>query len=389
MRKQIAVLSLVLLVAFASAGFAQEATSGYGDSFDRLTNNVTFGGYFEQEFEDKERSEANFDQHRTILFFGAQPHERIRFFSELEIEHGGFSDVKLEQAWLELALTENHNFRGGIDLIPVGRLNLEHDGNLRDFVFRPTVDDKLIPTTWFESGLSFNGDLTEQLSYTVGISNGLSASSDSSTVGTFGEIEDMRGGAGTNMTEGDDNDDKAIWGRLAWTPLLGTEIGLSGYQSRYSVTSSDSDITFVALDFNHIQGPWEFKGEWVNVDKDERTPGATISDVSRGFDDASGGYIETAYHFFPEGWYDAWFARGFDNPTFTALARYETLDFDGIEDKAGNKVDELVDRDIISLGMNYRPVEQAALKISYDIEDRDSNTAQDQDRFGFGMVLGF
>ncbi len=357
------VLTLMPAAAFGAAGHTE-------GRFDRLGSPVTFGGYFETEYEDVEGAPGDFDQHRTILFFGTQPHERIRFFSELEIEHGGAPDIKLEQAWLEFALTGSQNLRAGIDLIPVGRLNLEHDGNLRDFVFRPAVDGQLIPSTWFESGIGLNGAITETLDYQVGISNGMRPASATDT-GTADEIDSMLG-SGTVLSEGDNNNSKAVWSRVAWTPLLGSEFAVSGYQSDYA---PDRSITFLALDGNYVVGPFEFKGEAVSIDKDQQAPG--------GITGASGGYLETAYHFFPNGLRDSWLASGFDNPTFTALARYETLDFDLPADPDDH------DRNILSLGFNYRPMERMAFKVSYDVDDRQGAAAQDRDRVGAGMVLGF
>lgn len=369
----------LLIVAFAAgigtaasaqSGAVKETYQGPGG----LSNAVTFGGYWEFEYEDKETTSGSagngdFDQHRTILFFGAQPHERLRFFNELEIEHGGHPDVKLEQSWLEFSLNENHNFRGGIDLIPVGRLNINHDGNLRDFVFRPYLDGKLIPTTWFESGLEFNGKLPANLSYQFGVSNGINSSA-VGDVGTRSEFESM---VGSGLDESDNNGSKATYGRVAWNPLLGTEIAVSGYQTTYD--NSDNAINFLALDFNTIHGPWEFTGEAVTIDKDQQAAG--------GLKGANGGRLEAAYHFFPNFLRDSFIASGFDNPTFTALARYEQLNYD--EPSGATSLDE----SYTSVGFNYRPIEQVAYKFSYDIENRDASSATEQNRFGAGMVIGF
>jgi hypothetical protein len=247
-------LALAFVVGLGMTGVqAQEVKETYqGPS--GLSNAVTFGGYYEFEYEDKEAvpgspGYGDFDQHRTILFFGAQPHERLKFFNELELEHGGHPDVKLEQSWLEFSLTENHNFRGGIDLIPVGRKNINHDGNLRDFVFRPYTDGKLIPTTWFESGIEFNGELPANVSYQIGMSNGVNSSSAADT-GTRAEFESM---VSSGLDESDANGSKAIYGRIAVNPILGTEIGFSGYQTAYSGDGEDS-IQFLAVDFNTIHG---------------------------------------------------------------------------------------------------------------------------------------
>ncbi len=427
MPRSIALLGTVLvstLLIVAGPVLAQSTFRASDEGPGELSNAVTLGGYFEFEYEDVEAGNesspnGSFDAHRTILFFGAQPHQRLRLFSELEIEHGGRkaefefepeelggqfereeteSEIKLEQAWLEFALNENHNFRGGIDLIPLGRLNLNHDGNLRDFVFRPRTDELLIPTTWFESGLSINGSLTRTIGYHAGISNGINMlrkhDIEEGVLGTRSEFDAM---LDRNLDEQDRSGSKALWGRLTVTPWLGTKIGLSGYSADYGEgNKSGNDITFLALDLNHRQGPWEFKGEYVDVDKDQRTTSEVLAgdvnddgdtdDLVSGLDGADGGYLEIAYHFFPDGWYDAWFARGFDNPTFTAMARYEDLSFD--ETSTGVNTAEQ-DFSLISLGMNYRPIERMAFKLSYDIEDEDNAGVEDQNRFGFGLVLGF
>jgi hypothetical protein len=283
------------------------------------------------------------------------------------MEHGA-AEIKLEQSWLQFELTPNHNFRGGVDLIPMGRRNVNHDGNLRDFVFRPYSSGKLIPTTWFESGLSFNGSLPWNLSYNVGVSNGMKAA-DSGKLGGRDEFESM---VGRDLAEKDDNGSKATYGRLAWSPVLGTEIGLSGYNTSYQ---NNKSITYSVLDFNTIQGPWEFTGEYINIDKDQQGSGLT---------GANGGNIEAAYHFFPELLRGSFLARGFDNPTFTALARYEQLNYD-----EPSSVTKELDQSYTSVGFNYRPIEQVAFKFSYDMQSLDNDSEPENDRFGYGMVIGF
>lgn len=378
MKRVLAFGALALMVT-ATPSAAQPVAE---KAFDKLTNKVTWGGYYEFEYEDVERidgsnGEADFDQHRFILFVGAQPHERIKLFGELEFEHGGnANDLKFEQAWLEFALTDNHNFRGGVDLIPVGRMNINHDGNLRDFVFRPEVDQRLIPTTWYEAGVWLNGDLIpDHLGYTIGISNGLR---ESTSVGGQSEIRSMR--RTTALNENDNNDNKAVSGRLSINPTLATEIGLSGYHGQYqnnNTLNGDSDITLFAVDLSHVWRQFEIRGEYVWVDKDQQA-GST-----QALTGADGGYVELAYHFFPEFLRDSLIARGFDNPVFTLIGRAETLDFDN----PGNQ--DINDKNVYSIGLNYRPIEQMAFKVSYDFVDQKGPGVQSADRFGAGLVLGF
>lgn len=368
---------------------ANEAVLDRPARYDNLLSAVSWGGYYELEYDDPQHSVGagedgieGFDQHRFVLFAGVRPHERIRMFSEIEFEHGGDADdLKLEQAWVEFGLVPRFdlNLRAGIDLIPVGRLNLNHDGNLRDFVFRPQVDERLVPTTWYEAGVWLNGALwDDRLGYQVGVSNGLRESS--SGLGGVNEIRNMR--RTTGLSKDDNNDNKAVSGRLAWRPWLGAEVGLSGYTATYASrtrdvsTAHDDEIRFLAVDGHAVRGPWEVKGEYVRVRKDPE-PGNAQS-----LSGASGGYVELAYHFFPEFMRDWFFAQGFDDPTFTALARAEFLDFE-------NPDEDRNDRNVYSFGLNYRPMERMAFKLTYDVEDRDDPAAFAVNRWGAGVVLGF
>lgn len=354
----------------------------------KLSNKVSIGGYYDFEYEDKERitastteAEGDFDQHRFVLFLGANPHERIKLFTELEYEHGAkAADLKLEQAWAEFSLSDNHNLRLGIDLIPVGRYNINHDANLTDFVFRPEIDERLIPTTWYEAGVGLNGNLwTDHLGYQIGISNGMRPST---SVGAYSEFRNMRGSSTLGWpSEDDNNNNKAVHGRLAIKPWLGTEVGLSGYHGTYSnltnVSSQDSDITYLAIDLSQVWGPFELRGEYVNIDKELQNGSINASGG------ASGGYLELAYHFFPNFLRDSILGRGFDDPTFTLVGRGEIMDFETQTDPT------LLDRNWYSLGFNYRPIEQMAFKFSYDWEDREADGQENQNRFGAGVALGF
>ncbi len=87
---------------FGKGGLLIKNPSGFG--------NVSVGGYADIEYENFENSNSTFDQTRFILNIGAQPHERLLFYSEYEIEHGGpnasdTGEAKVEQAWaLQLLL---------------------------------------------------------------------------------------------------------------------------------------------------------------------------------------------------------------------------------------------------------------------------------------------
>src|SRR3989338_465498 len=107
---------------FGKGGLLIKNPSGFG--------NVSVGGYADIEFENFESTNSTFDKARFILNVGAIPHQRLLFYSEYEIEHGGPNapggggEAKVEQAWASYLINDMINIRGGIVLMPFGRFNL-------------------------------------------------------------------------------------------------------------------------------------------------------------------------------------------------------------------------------------------------------------------------
>jgi hypothetical protein len=93
------------------------------------------------------------DFHRFVLLFGHSFSNRIKFWSELEVEHafveGGeeTGDVAVEQAFLDFLIEPKFNVRAGMMLMPVGIVNERHEPPSFNGVERPFVDTFIIPTT--------------------------------------------------------------------------------------------------------------------------------------------------------------------------------------------------------------------------------------------------
>ena len=86
-------------------------------------NRTSLGGYGELHYNGGDKEEIDF--HRFVLFLGHEFNDRIRLYSELELEHalagdGEAGEVELEQAFIEMDLTDSHALRAGVQLIPVG-----------------------------------------------------------------------------------------------------------------------------------------------------------------------------------------------------------------------------------------------------------------------------
>ena len=99
-------------------------------------------------------------------------HSRIdEFITEIEVEH--VKEVYVEQAFLNYRVNDWLNIRGGLMLIPMGIVNELHEPPTFNGVERPALDYYIVPTTWREIGLGFNGRIdAAKLKYQLYLVNG-------------------------------------------------------------------------------------------------------------------------------------------------------------------------------------------------------------------------
>jgi hypothetical protein len=195
-----------------------------------------FGGYGELTLNVTSNGSSVVDLRRVVFYFGHDFTDRIRFYSEIEIEHAVSSssdkgEVEIEQAYLDGLLSKRINLRGGLVLMPVGIINIYHEPPSFNGVDRPDVDRFVIPTTWREPGIGIFGELAEGLRYQLYFVNGLNANHFSAESSIFeGRQEAQLAYAG----------DYGGVARLDYEPILGTVIGVSAYgaTSGNSLTST-------------------------------------------------------------------------------------------------------------------------------------------------------
>jgi hypothetical protein len=184
-----------------------------------------FGGYGELTLNAPAHGPSVVDMRRLVLFFGHDFSEKLRFYSEIEIEHAISSatdqgEVEVEQAYLDGLLSKKINLRGGLILMPVGIVNIYHEPPSFNGVDRPDLDQFVIPTTWREAGVGIFGELAEGLRYQL---YGVTA------------FNANRFTAQAALREGHQEAQLAYAGdfggiaRLDYEPLLGTVIGFSAY----------------------------------------------------------------------------------------------------------------------------------------------------------------
>jgi len=209
-----------------------EATGDYVESLavaDTGAAATSIGGYGELHY-NRIRSDAGdsdeIDFHRFVLFFNHAFSDRVRFFSELELEHslagdGAPGEVELEQAYAEFALTDNTYAKTGLFLLPLGILNETHEPTTFYGVERNDVESIILPSTWWEAGVGLNGRLGNGLSWDVAMHSGLAMPT------TGGSAFRVRSGR-QKVAEADASD-LAYTARLKYTGRRGLELA-AGYQ---------------------------------------------------------------------------------------------------------------------------------------------------------------
>jgi len=317
--------------------------------------NTQIGGYGELHYnnwdtDDGRKKEIDF--HRFVLFFGHQFNDRLRFFSELELEHAISSsdddgEIELEQAYVEYDLNQNHHIKGGMFILPVGILNETHEPPTFYGVERNPVEKNIIPTTWWAGGAALNGEIAPGWSYDFGIHEGLDS-----------DAYSIRGGR--QKTSQADAHDLAATGRLKWTGMAGVELaGSLQYQENITqgvdndasawLFETHADIRRGALGLRALYAMWDIDGSGAKA-------------VGR--DEQNGFYVEPSYRI---------------TPKVGVFARYNQWD-----NEAGNSSD--TEKKQYDVGVNFWPHPDVVLKADYQKQDNEGNNGEED---GFNLGIGY
>ena len=352
----------------------------------------------------------NFDQQRFVPFIFADITEHVKFASEIEIEHGireeGGPDRELEFglefAHIDYLVKEPFNLRAGILLLPIGKFNLLHDSPLNDLTDRPLVSQFIIPTTVSETGAGFYGTIypgrTGKVDYEFYVTTGPCGNETNGTP-NINEATGTRGARQRKCAAADGfdiNNGKAVVGRLAYSPVLGVEVAGSGYYGNAAPFGNYNPLSITAIDWTLQRGPFELIGEaaWAYARGNSRaisgntigippgpapTPGTLLTGIGGNSglgippQRMNGFYIQGNYHFMPEFLTKFSPKRFGEGSTFTAVVRY-----DRVNTNQDNSTGGFGDLEQISFGLNYRPVEDAVFKMSYQYQPMafNPNTSQ-------------
>jgi len=324
-------------------------------------NKTSIGGYGEMHYNGGNLDQMDF--HRFVLFFGHQFSDRIRFFSELELEHawsgeGKPGEVELEQAYVEFDITDSIQSKVGLFLLPIGILNETHEPPTFFGVERNIVETNIIPTTWWEGGVAAGAKLGKGFSTDLAITSGLSVA----TTGAGAFL--IRGGR--QKVANARAEDPAVTGRIKWTGMPGVELAVSAqYQDDLTQGTLPTAVDAVLLEThaNIRRGPWSLRALYAQWDLDGTQPEAIGRNEQRGW------YVEPGF-IFKTGKGDV-----------GVFARYSQSD-----NTAGDTIDSKIKQ--TDVGVNYWPHPQVVLKADYQFLDVPAGQTGD-DRINLGVGFMF
>ena len=327
--------------------------------------------------------DGQLDFHRFVLLVTHQFSDRIRFVSEVEIEHAFVEgleeagELELEQAYLDFLLSRSFNVRAGMVLMPVGIINERHEPPMYYGVERPLVDTVIVPTTWFEVGAGIYGEIGRGWRYRAYVTSPLNAAEFSADEGVR---NGRQRGNRTNIGRA------AATGRVEYVGIRGLTAGASfwtgstGFEFR---PRFDVPVRLFEADARYSRGRFEGRAQLAQVnvlgagevnDAVARTSGINPNIAST----LRGSYVEAGY-------------RLISGATFGdvgAFVRYENVDTQ-FRMPSGYVPLKQFDRDLWVVGATYWPDPDIAVKVDY-IHSRNRSASVDApDSFNIGLGWWF
>lgn len=335
---------------------------------------ISIGGYGEFLFSFPSGQTDVFDALRAITYIGYKFNENWVFNSEIEFEHGttgttsGTTDsggsVSVEFAYIDYLHSDALNARGGLLLVPIGLINELHEPTTFLPTARPVTETVIIPTTWRENGGGIFGNVGG-FDYRLYVTNGLEGADFSASGFRGGRQNGNRAAA----------DDVALSARVDYVETPGLIVGGSIYQGE-----SDQDqggLPDLATTIIEAHADWKHAG-WnlrilaahsslSNAGAFNNITGENVAEEMRG------GYIEAGYDVMslidPE-----------SSSSLSPYIRWESIDTQAVLPTGFSEAGG-IDSEIITYGINYKPIDQVVIKADY----QDWNNGTDR----FQIVLGY
>ena len=314
---------------------------------------TSIGGYGELHLNTGDKDQIDF--HRWVLFINHSFTDRIKLFSEFELEHslagdGAPGEVELEQAYIEFDLDEGRFAKAGLFLLPVGLLNEVHEPNTFFGVERNNVEKNIIPTTWWEAGLGYTKNFDNGVGFDFAFHSGLNVGGDFN----------IRSGR-QKVAEADATN----YAATARVRYANDGLSLSGFAQIQSdiapLNAEDNQAILLGATAQYNVGGFAVRALAAHWDIDGASFDAADADSQWGY------YVEPSY---------TW---EFDNGSrFGAFARYSSYQYA----KGGR-----IENDEYTVGVNYWPIDNVVLKADYNVLKE--NGKADNNTLNFGVGYSF
>ena len=337
-------------------------------NLEAIPNGMTLGGYAEVLYNQPESVNGEIDVQRLILLFGYKFDDRTQFVTELEFEH--VKEVYIEQAFVNYSVNNSLNVRAGLMLVPMGIINEYHEPTTFNGVERPSMDNKLVPTTWREIGIGVSGRSDAMsMRYQAYIFNGFLSHN-----GTAGLVQGSNG-----LRSGRQKGAESVFRtpnlsmKLDFYGINGLRLGLSGYFGRtqaanevFDTSGSTVGLSMIGFDARYNLRKFTARCQYITSSiKDAfEYNQLTAKDLGSGM---SGYYIEGAYNLLP--------IR--NRQRLFAFVRYENFDTHASVPSNTDR-NAAYHRKEITTGLSYHLAPGAVFKMDY----QSKSTGLDDDAKG-------
>ena len=385
----------------ASVDIPEQGKFGFGASASKVYESkggLSIGGYGEVLYTNTQSRAlpdgatlpglAQTDALRAVVYMGYKFNDWIVLNTELEWEHGGYSDRStdgetiLEFAYLDFLVKPSFNVRAGLLLMPMGFINELHEPPSRLGARRPFLEAEggIIPTTWRENGVGIHGDLGRGVTYKLYVVNGLDGLGQDGDHG-FG-AEGISGGV--QLGKQARANKLAFTGRLDWTLMPGALVGASFYSGDSNQGGNDALLdhgTPLATNIVELHGEYRARGLQVraiyattSISKSGVEAMLAASSAREVGTSQGGGYVEIGYDLL---------RNGGTRQALIPFVRYEQLKLQK-EVATGVTANSANDRTYLTFGLNYKPIPQVVVKADFTQADNKAKSAQNTFNLGIG-----
>lgn len=346
---------------------------------------LSIGGYGEtyyRNFIDEDQSDSS-DLYRVVLYAGYRFTPKIVFNAEVEFEHQ--DELAVEFAYLDFLLSDAVRLRIGNVLVPMGFVNEMHEPPFFNGVFRPALEQDLIPSTWNENGFGLHGEVAG-VRYKAYALVGLDATSGEVTASRW--LRNARTGGGESAAETFAGVLNLAYDVGAAT-VGGAVYGGRAGQGRETAAGEkiDADVFMAEA---HAQVVWRGitaraiyalgrLGDAGAISELSLAEGETLEPDQVVGSETRGGYVEVAYDVMPL----------FAPETTQSLApfvRFESIDLHA-DVPAGGVRNDAFQNDYWVAGLTYRPIPQIVLKGDWQRRSPGAGDSVDQVNVGAGFVF--